>query len=124
MDIEKLIKKIRFRRSAQDHSRMGIGHSNDLRAWDLLIGNVYVGWVYNVSAYSLSRDQSRTWAVAFYANGYNKPNIMLKARFLEENVEDAKAFAVKTLTAILRNEGGKYQEFYDRIMNYQKDALK
>ena len=123
LNIDKVMKRFRFQREAHDFSRQNFSNSDELRGWKIMVGRVIVGWVSNASANCFSNDHSREWYIMFMGTG-GKGNIILKFRFAEDKVEEAKENAKVIFETILRNKDGKCNDFKDRILNHHKEELK
>ena len=75
--------------------------NNDLRSYKIMVGNIHVGNIFNVSATYMTRDNSREWAIRYYADG---GDVVMKKKFKEEDVASAIKYAEETTKDILKQD--------------------
>jgi hypothetical protein len=113
--------KFKYKRSSKVKGLAAVGTCNTLRAYYVSLNGVDVGTIGNVSCHALSNDFSRQWRIIYFAR---PKNLVLKIRFDEDKIADAKKFFEDTYDRIMKNENGGFADFKEQMLAVRDIKLK
>ena len=107
--------KVRWTHAAKADRLGAIGCPNERRAFYAHVKGEWIGSIYNSSASVLNSDGKGEWYVSFFGS---PKNITLSHRFAFDQIDEAKAFFVGVLNAIMNAtpDNTKYTEFKTRML--------